>query len=367
MSIENNYNIRFIASLALREKQIQQNYRPIIAVHKWFARRPGTLFRGLLLSEFGKGPVDRIYYESNSFERTRIADPFMGGGTPLLEANRLGCNVVGMDINPMATWVVREEIDALDLDAYGESSARLLKQLADTLGDLYKTRCPITGRRDADVKYFLWLKTGTCSSCAKEFDLFPGYVLAEDSRHPAYVLVCHDCGNLNEVGNPAKPGKCSCGVKLRTEGPIQRNKCACPHCGHINIAPFHGEGPPTHRLFAIEYYNRALKDRPGRLFKKPDAADLARADAASATWRRMRAAFVPDDDIPDGDETARLHRWGYAKFRELFRGGRRCALGPCRGSARTAATPGEKNHSGNWTRGAARLDADSEEAALKFR
>ena len=51
MSIEQNYNIRFIASLALREKQIQQTYRPIIAVHKWFARRPGTLFRGLLLSE----------------------------------------------------------------------------------------------------------------------------------------------------------------------------------------------------------------------------------------------------------------------------------------------------------------------------
>jgi len=45
MSIEHNYNIRFIASLALREKQIQQNYRPIIAVHKWFALRPGTLHR----------------------------------------------------------------------------------------------------------------------------------------------------------------------------------------------------------------------------------------------------------------------------------------------------------------------------------
>ena len=49
--IEKNFDIPFIADLALREKQIQQNYRPIIAVHKWFARRPGTLFRGLLLSD----------------------------------------------------------------------------------------------------------------------------------------------------------------------------------------------------------------------------------------------------------------------------------------------------------------------------
>jgi len=60
MSIDQNYSIRFIASLALREKRIQQNYRPIIVVHKWFARRPGTLFRGLLLSKFGKAPVEDI-------------------------------------------------------------------------------------------------------------------------------------------------------------------------------------------------------------------------------------------------------------------------------------------------------------------
>jgi hypothetical protein len=56
MSIEQNYSIRFIGSLALREKQIQQNYRPIIAVHKWFARRPGTLSRGLLSVPYISGP-----------------------------------------------------------------------------------------------------------------------------------------------------------------------------------------------------------------------------------------------------------------------------------------------------------------------
>jgi adenine-specific DNA methylase len=318
MSIEENYNISFIAALALREKQIQQNYRPIIAVHKWFARRPGTLFRGLLLSEFGDTPVEQSYYESNSFPGRTVADPFMGGGTPLVEANQLGCNVVGTDINPMAAWIVHEEIDALDLAAYEKATSRLAQQLGSTLGDFYKTRCPITNRTDADVKYFLWVKTGICTACRAGFDLFPGYVLAEDSRHPAYVLVCHKCGDLNEVKDPAAPGKCRCSAKLKIDGPVRRNKCACPHCGHANAAPFHGEGPPTHRLFAIEYYNPALKERPGRLFKKPDTDDLARAERASATWKRMRASYVPDDAIPEGDESSRLHRWGYQRFRELF-------------------------------------------------
>ena len=37
--IERYFIVPFVAALALREKQIQQNYRPIIAVHKWFAVR----------------------------------------------------------------------------------------------------------------------------------------------------------------------------------------------------------------------------------------------------------------------------------------------------------------------------------------
>ncbi|HYW37363.1 MAG TPA: hypothetical protein VE957_04550 [Terriglobales bacterium] len=318
MSIEQNYSIRFIASLALREKQIQQNYRPIIAVHKWFARRPGTLFRGLLLSEFRDKPVEETYYLPNSFEGVTIADPFMGGGTPLLEANRIGCNVIGTDINPMAAWIVHEEIDAIDLTAYTKKAGELLDHLAEEIGHFYKTRCPITGRKDADVKYFLWVKTGTCTACRKGFDLFPGYVLAEDARHTSFVLVCASCGDLNEVADPGHPGACRCGKALTTEGPVSRNKCACPHCGHANSAPFDGAGPPSHRLFAIEYYNADLKGRPGRLFKKPDKDDLARVKAAEAAWQQMTARFVPDDLIPDGDESSRLHRWGYERFRELF-------------------------------------------------
>jgi hypothetical protein len=89
MSIEKDFDIPFVADLALREKQIQQNYRPIIAVHKWFARRPGTLFRGLLLSEFVTGPLRESFFRSNNLRGICVADPFMGGGTPLIEANRV--------------------------------------------------------------------------------------------------------------------------------------------------------------------------------------------------------------------------------------------------------------------------------------
>ena len=318
MAIETNYNIHFIAALALREKQIQQNYRPIIGVHKWFARRPGTLFRGLLLSEFGGRPVEEIYYKANALPGLTIADPFMGGGTPLLEANRLGCDVIGLDINPMAAWIVREEVDALDLPTYAMAATRLTNQVREKIGHLYKTRCTVTGSTDSDVKYFLWVKIGTCDSCLKDYDLFPSYVVAEDSRHTSYVLVCPECGDLNEVANPDQAGTCNCGGHLAARGPVRRNKCACPHCGHVNTAPFHRDGPPRHRLFAIEYYNPSLKDRPGRLFKKPDAVDLEGFAEAEVRWSQLKPLFVPNDAIPAGDESSRLHRWGYQRFAELF-------------------------------------------------
>ena len=67
--MDKHFDIPFLANLALREKQIQQNYRPVIAVHKWFARRPGTLFRGLLLSEFGDGELQDLFYQSNTSNR----------------------------------------------------------------------------------------------------------------------------------------------------------------------------------------------------------------------------------------------------------------------------------------------------------
>ena len=89
--------------------------------------------------------------------------------------------------------------------------------------------------------------------------------------------------------------------------------CECPHCRHSNAYPGEAKRPPTHRLFAIEYYNPARKTaHKGRFFKKPDAEDMARVDEATRRWEQLSPRFVPDQHIPPGDETDRLHRWGYA-------------------------------------------------------
>lgn len=320
MTIEANFDIPFIASLALKEKQIQQNYRPIIAVHKWFARRPGTLFRGLVLAEFGDKPVSETFFRGNHFSGKVIADPFMGGGTPVIEANRLGCDVIGYDINPMSAWIVREKLEHLSLHAYREAAYGLIATLERDLGALYRTDCPHYGDTDVPVKYFLWIKVLPCEHCAHDMDLFPGYLVADDTRHPKHVLVCLACGELNESQDPQEPGDCSaCRTQLKLQGPARRNRIACNHCGRENTYPRAGATPPHHRLFAIEYYNPRRKNvHSGRFFKKPDAKDLQRHAAAATRWSESQALFVPEDEIPPGDETTRLHRWGYRRYADLF-------------------------------------------------
>ncbi len=318
--IEKNFDIPFIAGLALREKQIQQNFRPIIGVHKWFARRPGTLFRGLLLSEFGNGPLKEIFYQANRLSGLTVADPFMGGGTPIIEANRLDCDVVGADINPMAYWIVQREIANLDIEEYRDATTRLLDYLHEQLGSYYKTACLSRGNIHASVKYFIWVKTIKCQECRQEINMFPGYILATNSRHPNYVLICPDCGELNEVESHKKPGECShCYSQLKTKGLARSSRCLCPHCGTLNKYPQPQQGPPKHKMAAIEYYCPQCKqNHKGRFFKKPDHNDLEKYHQSEEKWGALEARFVPGEKIPAGDETDRLHRWGYSKYADLF-------------------------------------------------
>ena len=320
MSIEQRFDVPLIAAMALREKQIQQNYRPIIGVHKWFARRPGTLFRGLLLAEFGQGRLEDLFFRANDFPGLQIADPFMGGGTPLIEANRVGCDVDGFDINPMSAWIVREEIGHIDLTVYERAARALVDALRAEIDRYYRTSCPRYGDPDVPVKSFLWVKVLDCEACGTSVDLFPGYLLAENRRHPKNVLVCPACGDLNEVDDRKRPGTCvSCGTALQRAGPARRGRCTCRHCDHDNSYPGDANRPLGHRLFAIEYYNPHRKaQHKGRFFKKPDADDLARAEEAVRRWEQLSPRFVPDESIPSGDETDRLHRWGYARYREMF-------------------------------------------------
>jgi adenine-specific DNA methylase len=267
-------------------------------------------------------PVKISYWRAHRFQGV-IADPFMGGGTTIYESIRLGFNVVGADINPMAYWIVRQSLAPLDLSSFAQAAAAVASDVESQIKNLYLTKCEKCDNL-ASVKYFIWVKTEICPDCSTENDLFPGYLLAEDERHPKHVIVCRHCSALNEYDEQpteSSPEQCrECGGAVQTEGPAKRQHVRCRNCASDYTYPHKGRAtPPKHRMFAMEYHCASCKpSHQGRFFKRPDGEDLSKFQSAKQLLAETPGLPLPDEAIPSGDETDRLLRWGYRFYRDMF-------------------------------------------------
>ena len=70
-------------------------------------------------SEAAKKVWDHYYcnhQKAGSFKKLRVLDCFMGGGTTLVEGSRLGMQMTGIDLNPVAWFVVKNELACSDPD-----------------------------------------------------------------------------------------------------------------------------------------------------------------------------------------------------------------------------------------------------------
>lgn len=107
--IERAFPIVQLNPLSVRERNA---FKPVYKMHKWFARRSSSIFRAILLGaalpyegEDGK-PIDLMeeFYRGHGDDPRlkrpdgtplKVLDPFMGGGTTVVEALRLGFEVTG--------------------------------------------------------------------------------------------------------------------------------------------------------------------------------------------------------------------------------------------------------------------------------
>ena len=103
--------------------------KPIYQMSKWWARRRSSVFRSMLIAAATKAPDDPShaaklvwdnYYANHqkkgAFKHLKVADIFMGGGTTLVEGSRLGMQMFGNDLNPVAWFVVKQELANVDLE-----------------------------------------------------------------------------------------------------------------------------------------------------------------------------------------------------------------------------------------------------------
>ena len=133
-AIEVGFPIVEINRLAEPERN---SFKPIYQMHKWFARRASCVFRAVLLGALKPAykedgtPIDLMeeFYKDHSDDPDTkgkvVLDPFMGGGTTVVEALRLGCKVVGIDLNPVAWFIVKTEVEPVEIEPLKEAFDRL--------------------------------------------------------------------------------------------------------------------------------------------------------------------------------------------------------------------------------------------------
>jgi hypothetical protein len=118
--------VRDLAALAVREGR---RPKPVYGTHKWFARRLGSAFRALLVASAlpEGGDFWTAFERGVDLTGTTVLDPFVGGGTSVIEAQRLGMTCIGTDVDAVAVAITsfQSRLASLpDLEAVLEDLAR---------------------------------------------------------------------------------------------------------------------------------------------------------------------------------------------------------------------------------------------------
>lgn len=278
--------------------QIEGNAtKPVYQMSKWWARRRSSVFRAMLLAGATKAPDDSLeaaelvwssYYgnhqNNDAFNKLKVADIFMGGGTTLVEGARLGMQMSGNDLNPIAWLVVKNELaDVNEREVnklfqhledevkpqimpffacdgpFGEKGVWRRTSTGDIMGgDFNPLSLSPTERKDYDYDgpeaiYSFWSKHGICSSqgCGHRTPLMstPTIAIKSLSVKTWEDILCDNCGKSFDLENGsarmAPDVEMIVSVNEKPYAVLNKNGVYnCPHCDSVScdeVAAIKGE------------------------------------------------------------------------------------------------------------------------------
>ncbi|MBE0656247.1 MAG: DUF1156 domain-containing protein [Bryobacteraceae bacterium] len=363
-----------INAAASKEKSIRHGHPSTL--HVWWSRKPLAACRAVLFASLVDDPSahedrfpteeaqqierDRLFailedlvkWENSTNETILVAarkeiekstgnlmpaiyDPFCGGGSIPLEAQRLGLAAFGSDLNPVAVLITRAMIElpskfanrcpvnpialgrrnfsdwpgtsglAEDVRYYGDWIRRHAFERA---GQLYpKTRLPASlGGRDATVIAWIWARTVRCPNpaCGALMPLTSKFVLSGKGTKQTWAQPIVDTTTKSirfEV---------TTGTGEVPKGTVDRRGARCLACGepakldYVRAEGKAGRIDPT--LLA-----KVVESASGRLVLSPDPTDIAVALSARPAWE-------PTTSMPGRALGFRVQAYGIQNHADLF-------------------------------------------------
>jgi putative DNA methylase len=328
-AIESHFPFEELNRLAALESWRKEINRPNYHIHKWWATRLGSVFRTILLASLLDGEDDPWdnFYRRHDFHDAVVLDPFMGSGTTLGEALKLGCRVVGGDINPVSYLLVREALRPVPSQELRAGFARLEERVAPRLRPAYTSSWHGV---PADLLYTFWVKVIGCPDCGENTRLFSNWIFCRNAypgRKPGCRCVCPCCGALLVTGYKDTQVICSeCRARFNPQvGPARRTTFVCEHCRHEHpIAPtYRATGaPPQHGMYAL----MLLLPNGDKVYKRPTEEDREVYAAACSRLEEERLP-IPTEEIPEGINTNQARGYNYRYWHQMFSGRQLYALG----------------------------------------
>jgi len=357
-----------------REKSIRHGHPSTL--HLWWARRPLAACRAVLFASLVDDPSahpdefptdeaqeaererlfriieDLVKWENSTNEEVLAAaraeilrstdgdpppvlDPFCGGGSIPLEAQRLGLEAHASDLNPVAVLITKALVEippkfaglppvnpearrrldtggwrgaqgfAEDVRYYG----RWMRDEAERrIGHLYpKVKLPPEhGGGEATVIAWLWARTVRCPNpaCGAEMPLVRSFALSTKKGKQAWVEPIVDPAAKTvrfdvRTGTGAPP-----------EGTVDRRGARCIVCG--SSVPFsHIRTEGQKRGLGAQLMAIVAEGDRGRIYVTPDEEHVRVARSATPDW-------APETDLPARALGFRVQAYGMTKHRDLF-------------------------------------------------
>lgn len=371
--IEVSLPLEAINEASVHEKAVPRRGHPA-TLHLWWARRPLAAARAVLFAQLVDDPssrperypteadqqrrreelhtlIKKLVTWENSNNRDILAevqkeildstgghpptilDPFAGGGTIPLEAQRLGLRAVASDLNPVAVLINKALIEippkfkdnkpvfpgladsqirswqgaqglAADIRAYGQW---IRDEAEKRVGHIYP-KAALPDGTTAPVIAWIWARTVTCPNprCRIQMPLIRSRWLFKKKGKEAYVVPTVVDGHVQiSIGHDPKGAPTP-----DTDGTVSRTGATCISCGTaVDLEYIRAEGRAG--KMGAQLMTTVAGGDHQRIYLPPtrDQTDAARVD---------RPANVPDGEIALNPRYLSTPAFGMTDFSDLF-------------------------------------------------